>query len=63
MNGVFNTKLFPKFCYVALTRMATKATWSGSDYISANQNHKNFPGEHAPGKQAPLIMTISPPHF
>ena len=51
MNGVprFNTKLFPKFCYVALTRMAAKATWSGSDCMSANQNHKNFPGEHAPG--------------
>ena len=45
MNGVFNTKLFPKFCYVALTRMAAKATWSGSDCISANQN---LPGEHAP---------------
>ena len=43
MNGVFNTKLFPN---VALTRMAAKATWSGSDCVSANQN---FPGEHAPG--------------
>ena len=60
MNGVFNTNLFPKFCYIALTRMATKATWNGSDCISANQSHKNFPREHAPGplglgKQAPLI--------